>query len=292
MIHALWQPILEASPPAADATAGLASLQQLAAVRFRGGDARAFLQGYLTCDTDDLVAGRLLPAALCNLQGRVVMNGWCAPDPGADPEHDVLLVLHASLVERLAGFLEKYLKFSRTRLEDLRHSHLVLGTLDLAVSGALELDARRRLFVLDDLDAARDLWDRHPHLSARAWLDALTADRWPLVSEPVSETFLPQMLDLQTLGAINFDKGCYLGQEVVARAQHRGEVKRRLVRLGWRGGEAPAPGSEITDDTGRVRGTVVQSATGEPGGGYLLAVLARDAPHVLRQGDVHLSSAT
>jgi folate-binding Fe-S cluster repair protein YgfZ len=176
MIHTHWQSILEQAPPGSGTGAGLASLAELAAVRFRGRDARKFLQGYLTCDTDLLEPGSLLPTALCNLKGRVVMNGWCSPDASADPAHDVLLVLHTSLVERLIEFLDKYLRFSRTTLDDLREHRVVLGSLDETAESGLVLDARRRLFVLDDVDQARALWDSHPRLPASAWMAALTAD--------------------------------------------------------------------------------------------------------------------
>lgn len=289
MIQQQWQRFLQQQPPDETPRAGLAWLPELAAVRFSGPDARTFLQGYLTCDTAELRPGVLLPTALCNLKGRVVMNGWCTP-AGEAPEHDVVVVLHDSLVDRLAGFLDAYLKFSRTRLIDRRAGLLVLAGLDLdGPEGALPMDGRRSLVLADDLARARALWETHAHVPAETWRAALTADGVPLLCAEVSETFLPQMLDLQTLGAINFEKGCYLGQEVVARAQHRGQVKRRLARLRWRGAAAPAPGSEITDATGRTHGVAVQSATDGDGQGPLLAVLGRDAPHDLRQGDADLS---
>lgn len=286
MIHEQWQQHLTAAPAVDGAAdAGIAYLPELAVVRFEGSNARSFLQGYLTIDTVELRPQVLLPVALCNLKGRVVMNGWCA---GGNDE-DVLVVLHESLVDTLAGFLQRYLMFSRnTSLVDLRHQVLVLGGLDLSGEpGGLVIDPRRRLFLADALADAASLWSQHPHLSSQAWLAALTADDVPLLSAPVSETFLPQMLGLDALGAIDFEKGCYLGQEVVARAQHRGQVKRHLTRLSWRGTAPPGAGAEITDDAGKAQGVVVQSTSGDASG-LLLAVLREDAPDDLRQGDMHL----
>ena len=83
------------------------------------------------------------------------------------------------------------------------------------------------------------------------WLEAAT-----------SGTFLPQMLALDELGAVSFTKGCYLGQEVVARAQHRGKVKRRLTHLEW-SGAPPSVGEEIRDGSGRGLGIVVAAAAAE-----------------------------
>lgn len=286
MIHEQWQQSLIEAPPA-DAVAGLAYLPELAAARFQGSDVERFLQGYLTCDTADLTPGRLTPTALCSLKGRVVMNGWCTPLAG---EEAVLLILHASLSARLAEFLKAYLQFSRTRLEDMSADALVFGSLDIDADGALALDERRGLFVTADPDRAQVLWDTYPHLAAEAWHGSLAEDGIPLVSAPVSERFLPQMLDLERLGAVDFEKGCYLGQEVVARAQHRGQVKRRLTRLHWQGTIAPAPGAEVTDEAGKALGTILQSTRADAAGGPALAVMTRDIPHVLRQGDVRLSS--
>jgi tRNA-modifying protein YgfZ len=285
MIREQWQTWLtsmsaEAGPPAA---AGIAYLPDLAAVRFTGRDARKFLQGYLTCDTGELTNTSLTPTALCNLKGRVVMNGWCAA-----AGDDVLLVLHASLTDDLAAFLRAYLMFSKAKLE--RPEVLVLASLDCEhAAGGFVMDERRRLFLCDSVAAARQYWETLPHLQHGAWLGALTDDGIPLISKPVSQTFLPQMLNLQNLGAVDFAKGCYLGQEVVARAQHRGQVKRQLARLSWSGPAAPAPGAEITDLRQRVVGVVVQSVARSPGSGVLLAVLQQEAEGDLRHGETTLA---
>lgn len=289
MIQEQWQQYLTGAPAEAAGGAGLAWLRDLAAVRFEGRSVRDFLQGYLTCDTRELEPGKLLPTALCNLKGRVVMNGWCAPAG----DQDVLLVLHESLVDRLTAFLKPYLMFSRnTTLADLRDRAVLLASLDLADASGLVLDDRRRLRVVTEIGDAQAAWEHHPHITADRWLASLTTDGMALLSAPVSETFLPQMLDLDRSGAIDFEKGCYLGQEVVARAQHRGQVKRRLTRLIWEGSPPPEAGADVTDPDGKPQGVVLQSAADERGqSGWLLAVLREGAPDGLRQGDVRVRSA-
>lgn len=287
MLRDEWQQYLESHPADDAGSAGVAWLPELAPIRFSGSNARDFLQGYLTCDTDRLAPGRLHPTALCNLKGRVVMNGWCA----ADGDADVLLVLHDSLVDTLQRFLEPYLRFSRnTTLEDLRAELVLIATQDLPdLAEGLELDSRRRLIPCTGLGSAVGLWENHLVVPHSRWLAALTHDGIPLIPASVSETFLPQMLDLDAMGAIDFEKGCYLGQEVVARAQHRGHVKRRLARLTWHGARAPDPGAEITDQDGRPQGVVVQSAADDADGGPALAVLRQDAPDGLLEGDTRLT---
>jgi tRNA-modifying protein YgfZ len=300
MILEQWQTYLTGAPAAgvrlgdghgaparqAAPAGGVATLPDLALVRFEGTDARKFLQGYLTCDTDLLAERALTPAALCNLKGRVVMNGWCALSG-----YDVLLVLHRSLLDDLATFLRAYLMFSKAKLA--RPDALVFGTLDHPDGPpGLVMDARRRLILCDDIAAAQRLWESSPHVAAEEWLAALTADGIPLVSAPVSQAFLPQMLNLEALGAIDFTKGCYLGQEVVARAQHRGQVKRRLAQLTWSGDEPPAAGAEVIDSRQRSVGIVVQSAINPTSGpqpsGPLLAVLQPETAAPLMHGSTRL----
>jgi folate-binding protein YgfZ len=84
----------------------------------------------------------------------------------------------------------------------------------------------------------------------------------PLITAATQDQFVPQMVNLEILGGVDFQKGCYPGQEIVARAQYRGQVKRRMVRLSAPPGERLRPGQEFNG------GTVVDSA-----GGELLAVM-------------------
>ena len=109
------------------------------------------------------------------------------------------------------------------------------------------------------------------HGSRAEWERADIAAGLPQVYAATSEAFVAQMLNLDLLGAIAFDKGCYTGQEVIARAHYRGRVKRRLQR--WHATEdaAPAPGDSVRSADGRAL-TVVRAAPGADGGWDLLAV--------------------
>jgi tRNA-modifying protein YgfZ len=295
MIQEAWQSYLEreSSPtasnaqPAGSASAGITRLPALTVAAFEGPDVRRFLQGYLTCDTTALDAARAVPAAICSLKGRVVVNGWCL----APTAEQVLFVIDESLFEPLAALLKVYLRFSRTRLTDLRGELLVFGGLDLpADAGGIGIDADRRLYLCNTIEDAAELWRAQPHIEPDAWAARLIADGIPLVTAATSDAFLPQMLNLPELGAINFNKGCYLGQEVVARAQHRGQVKRHLLRLSWQGSAAPAPGAELTDAGGRSRAVVIQ-ASGHAGG-TALAVVQDETAYPLRLDDTEFTPAT
>lgn len=224
-----------------------ALLSGLATLRFRGADALTFLQGYLTCDVERLTAAEPQPAALTNLQGRVVASGWCRA-----PDRDTLdWLVHAGIAPTVEEFMARYLAFSRTTLGPLSDDHLEIGLIDS--------DGRVSAIAVTDEGELTALLDRHAVTSAAAWHAACVAARFALVDQESSGRFLPQMLALVEAGAVNFDKGCYLGQEVVARAQHRGEVKRRLTLLEGPGATAP-PGTPVQDGDGREQGVIIAAA--------------------------------
>ena len=225
----------------------------LAELALVGPDAATFLQGYLTCDTDALEEGVGTPMALCNIKGRVLANGWAS---GA-PDH-VALIVHATVAEALSAHLAKYLVFARSKLDAPAPRTVVPSGRD---RDGIELRPFGwRLAATSDDEAPRDV--------DRLCIDAGFA----VVSAPVAERFLPQMLGLTDIGAVSFAKGCYLGQEVVARAQHRGEVKRRIRRFRYRGAR-PAPGTGTTP-----AGTVMHAASeGNDSGLALVVTGAGDA---------------
>ena len=249
----------------------LVLLDGIGLLRFDGPDAIGFLQGYLTSDATEFGDDPKF-TAMCDIRGRAICTGYAWLDGRA-----VILALHRSLCATVQDFLRPYLMFSKTRLSDETPTAFVLGALgdvEQAVSGfsapPRRLDDARQLFVLPrdasvEVDAAtdaalraRERWDLALIERREVWLTTHTAGK-----------FLPQMIGLDEIGAVSFSKGCYLGQEVVARAQHLGEVKRKLAVLDWLG-VSPSPGVEVEAD-GRRIGIVV--AVAGSAGGRALAVL-------------------
>ena len=117
-----------------------------------------------------------------------------------------------------------------------------------------------------------------------ATADTVTADHWrlldiaaavPTIYPETVDQFTPQMVNLQRLGGVNFKKGCYVGQVIVARTQYLGRLKRRMYPARIDGETLPAPGSAIVADDQPV-GTVVDSVIHPDGGGIVLAVLPID----------------
>ena len=253
----------------------LVLLDDIGLLRFHGPDVIGFLQGYLTSDATELGDDPRF-TAMCDIRGRAICTGYAWLDGQA-----VTLALHRSLCATVQNFLRPYLMFSKTRLSDETPTAFVLGALgdvEQAVSGfsspARQLDDTRQLFVLPrnepaEVDAAMDAARR------ASWDLALIERREVWLTADTTGGFLPQMIGLDEIGAVSFSKGCYLGQEVVARAQHLGEVKRKLVALDW-SGAPPSPGTQVEAD-GRRIGTVVAVA-GSADVGRALAVLRVGSP--------------
>lgn len=231
---------LNLSPDTRPQTGSLPSHRVLS---FAGPDAANFLQGYLTCDTALLSAATALPAAFTTLKGRVLANGWVW---GSGT--DVQMLVAESLTQPVSDFLRPYMNFSRTKLEISDQPPLVALHTPNAEGIAI---GDTRCLVHSKTDDTRDL--------SAAWLAECIATAEVVVTLPVSETYLPQMLGLTELGAVSFEKGCYLGQEVVARAQHRGEVKRRLRSATYNSSSPLQPADVLTDAAGKRLGNVVCS---------------------------------
>ncbi|AHK79548.1 glycine cleavage system protein T [Ectothiorhodospira haloalkaliphila] len=151
-----------------------------------------------------------------------------------------------------------------------------------------------RFEVYGELDAMTRLWQ---NLNVRS--APVGADRWglldvmsgvPNVYPQTAEAFLPQMANLQLLGGVSFNKGCFPGQEVVARTQHLGKLKRRMYRLHLPVNEAPPPGATLHDasvDATQPVGRIVEAYPHPDGGIEALAVLQVASAEA---GEPHLDS--
>ncbi len=202
------------------------------AIRFTGPDARSFLQGQLTHDIRLLAPGRPLLAAHCNPQGRVVAVLRLIDDGDA-----IVARLPASMVERTIEKLRRY---------------VLRAKVTMTSAG----DAPAHLATADDANAQR--------------LQDIAAGR-PQIHPETTEAFVPQMLNLDLIDGISFNKGCYTGQEIVARAHYRGTVKRRMQRFRTLAPAQLSPGAEGRLTDGRAF-KVVEAATLPSGHCEFLAV--------------------
>lgn len=259
-------------------------------VRVSGRDARAFLHAQTTQAIDDLPADATRPAAWLNPQGRV----RALFDVLADGD-DFWLILPTDGRQTLIRDLGRYVLHADVALAiDADHAvHSLLGASDdwlggqglrlpahavaradgavfvRIAPGLIEVIARRdaKPPALVGLDAAG------PDAAARAAIAEGRAE----ITAAQSERYVAQMLDLDVLGAVSFTKGCYPGQEIVARIANRGAVKRRLRRFATAAGERPAPGDGIVDAAGATAGEVNRAAAAADEGFELLGVVDLDA---------------
>ena len=243
------------------ATTRIAKLEHYGLLHAAGADARAFLHAQLTNDLEHLAPGQARYAGWCSAKGRLLATFLVVPHADG-----FLLQLSRDLVPVVLKRLSMFILRSKVKLADASGRWTQYGVWgpdageSLAVSvrdGAISvgIDAGRRLVL-----AAEGLFS--PDASADDWLLAEVRAGRPLIEQPTQDQFVPQMVNLELAGGVDFKKGCYPGQEVVARAQYRGAVKRRMVRL--RGAALKAGQALYSDDTpGQPSGMVVNAAGDE-----------------------------
>jgi folate-binding protein YgfZ len=287
--------------PADASNARCIDLNHLAALRLVGSDALTFQQGYLTCDMTALEETRAQWGAYCNIKGRVIADVTVVLTVG----HPTLVV-HGSLRDPVIASLHKYLAFSRSRFDAADSAPILLGLIEpndpaLPSEPLTALPFRGGLAVAMPGSPQRVMLLLPPAEAQSTWLEYEArgetgdANAWDLcdvragiahVTRSTSESFLPQMLDYDQLGAVSFTKGCYLGQEIVARTQHRGQPKRHLHRLRWSGTPMPAAGEALLGADDRSAGTLVNAAADGAASGDALAVLNDAVSGALHTGAV------
>lgn len=258
------------------------TLEDLGALRVQGVDAGRFLQGQLSNDMLRLAPGRSQLAGYHNPQGRVIALlrlVHLADD-------DVLAILPRELAAPVAQRLAKFVLRSKVRVTEESAAWMISGSMGpRAHLPPPVLSEQRRVddsIVVCVSESPPRLLEISPRAAAPRTPPGAPADRerWreleiraglPQVYAATSEQFVAQMLNLDLIGAIAFDKGCYTGQEVIARAHYRGRVKRRLQRFRSRAALELGPGDAGTLTDGRPF-KVVDAARLEDGRCEFLAV--------------------
>ena len=260
---------------------------RMAVVAVRGPDAAAFLHAQLTSDVESMTAGSMALSAWCNPRGQVRNLFWLVRRPDG---RDFSLVAPSLEADGLAQRLRMFVL--RAKVEVERTEEHVLGAVgsgsEAFVSGwagavpgpGRAVGSGPRMAMRPPRPPARFLVTGPDPLSAAAsgteWrrLDIEAGIAW--LAEATRESFIPQMLNLDRLDALSFDKGCYPGQEIIARTRYLGRLKRRLFRAWTAAGRAPQPGVTIRS-ADQVAGTIVAAEPDTNNEGHaLLAVLRTD----------------
>ncbi|MDP3169913.1 MAG: folate-binding protein [Polaromonas sp.] len=267
--------------PAVSTLSGVAGLSHLGVIRAVGEDATSFLQGQLTQDVTQLGVSEARLAAFCNAKGRMQASFIVfrrSPD-------EILLVCNRDILAATLKRLSMFVLRAKAKLSDATADYALFGLVGSAIESIAggahsawakaDLGAANAVFLYPGNGQPRALWCAPAGTPVPAG-DALPLDQWlwlevqsgiAMISQPIFEAFVPQMLNYESVGGVNFKKGCYPGQEIVARSQFRGTLKRRAY-LAHTGGE-PAVGQEVFHalDAEQPCGLVAACAP-RPGGGF------------------------
>jgi len=229
-----------------------------AVIRCSGRDAEEFLQNQLTGDVSEIRQPDWGLSGYCSPKGRLLAVFFVCRQ-----EDDFLLLTDASIAEGVIARLRMYVLRAEVTLELCPEQHL-------AFTDKAE-DTRRDAVVSGSLSGSRDVLA--VSVMEKTPLDDSCGDyRFrklcielgiPVLSVPLSEVFIPQSLNLDLVGGVSFQKGCYPGQEVVARVRYRGTPKQRMIGASMETAKTPAPGSKVScrDESSGRNGTVVCAVT-------------------------------
>ncbi len=290
----------------------LIPLTDLGLIRVSGEEAASFLHNLLTNDVNGLAENSARRSGMCNAKGRLLASFTMWRDDGG-----LLLALAADLLPQVLKKLSMYVLRSKVKLSDESEKTVLLGlsgprsraalaglagwgetapsaplTLKRFGQGqAIDLGGDRHLLAVSAIEAPT-VWQqltqlaRPAGLAAWHWLEIAAGT--PRVTAATQEEFVPQMVNFELVGGVSFNKGCYPGQEIVARTQYLGKIKRRMYSAHIESA-VPSPGARLlAPETGdQACGNIVLGAPSPQGGFEALAVV-QSSCHAA--GDVHLDS--
>jgi folate-binding protein YgfZ len=286
-------------------------LLHLGLIACSGEDAQNFLHGQLSNDVKALTPERSEYAAYCTAKGRMLANFLLWQE-----EQTYYLQLSRSLLPSMQKRLVMYVMRSKVKLADASESRLVLGLAGSTARGVLQdlfsaLPEQAHQIVRDSangiliaLPGNRFQLIAEPEAAKRVWqklaavLTPVGTPCWewleirngiPLLTPSTQEQFVPQMANMELIGAVNFHKGCYPGQEIVARTQYLGQLKRRMVLAHVAGAVMPQPGDALFGSAMEAQASgMVVNAQAAPDGGYDLLAVMQTAD--ISAGAVHFKS--
>lgn len=304
--------LLSFGEPAGELQAGkqqtvVVPLTHLALIEASGEDARSFLHSQLTSDVNHLGENQAQHAGWCTAKGRMQASFLTWRQDGR-----YLLALSADLQEATQKRLQMFVLRAKVKLAALTDNSIMLGIsgpqanevladaglpcpsepLTISIQGdttVIRLDAARLVIIAPE-SAMASLWQkvtvkaRPAGVPVWRWLDIQVA--YPLVTLATKEEFVPQMADFEKIGGVSFHKGCYPGQEIVARTQYLGKVKRHLYRLTSTQVLQAGDVLHSPDNPDQSCGMVMTAAPSPAGGFEALAVVQSNHSQNVRLGSL------
>ena len=296
---------LDATVYFAGSASGMAPLPHWGVIRVTGDDAVTFLQGQLTQDIAQLSLSEARLAAFCNAKGRMQASFIVFKRS----EQEILLICSRDILPATLKRLSMFVLRAKASLSDASEEFTLAGIVGVAIENVAgyarpawtkaDFDASTIVFLPSAAGQPRVLWCA-PAGSALPDVPALPGGLWQwlevqsgiaMITQPIFEAFVPQMLNYESVGGVNFKKGCYPGQEIVARSQFRGTIKRRAYLARTAG--TPSVGQEVFSalDAEQPCGLVAACAA-DPAGGFAAIVAMQTAAAAASAGALTLGSAT
>jgi tRNA-modifying protein YgfZ len=272
-------------------TAKICKLTSLSVIRVTGADSAKFLQGQLTCDVNNIIELQGSIAAFCNAKGRVITNLLILKS-----QDSFFLILPSSLLDKVIKKLQIYILRAKVQLSSLDDDLNLFG-LDLSDTAlnlqqtlsdsALKIISHSPLpwsstrYFLIGTDNITPLPTTLISNSEHEWRFQDISAGIPWFEAEQSELFTPHMLSLDRLGGISFSKGCYTGQEIVARTHYLGQAKRNLfIAEAANTEETPLAGINIlAADSGEIVGSLLLAETFSQISRMLLVLQSELAQH-------------
>lgn len=222
------------------------ALTHLAIVKVTGTDANTFLQGQLTCNINELTESKSFFTAFCNAKGRTISTILIVKTSTG-----YLLILPNELIKKASQKLQMYIMRSDVQLKNATNDLCLIGintqttdtlpslpktcftiTQDKEIFVKFPLHNNRFLIIASSTEAI-SLWGQLSKIGfipchSNLWITQDISAGIPWLTPATSEEYIPQMLNIDKLGGISFNKGCYTGQEIVARTHYLGKAKREL----------------------------------------------------------------
>ncbi len=281
-------------------------------IRFTGNDALTFLQNQLSCDVREVSHEKVQFGSYCTPQGRVLTSFllW-------QHENDYVMQLPASLITSIIKRLALYVLRAKVQLIDTTDAFVRVGVVGSAAAILIEkitglpynsdkplqikhsekitiiYFSRQHIELITSIEDAPPLWK---YLTQYAKLASINLWDWlniqsaiPVILPETQEMFLPQMINLDAIGGISFKKGCYPGQEIVARTQYLGKLKRRMYLAHVATADTVKPGDPLycSDTNDQSIGNIVNIAPSPYGDFDVLAVIQQSSVETC---EIHLQS--
>ncbi|MDT8402946.1 folate-binding protein YgfZ [Sulfuriflexus sp.] len=291
----------------------IADLSPLGIIRVSGEDASDFLQGQFSNDVKQVDEQTAQLSSYCNPKGRILASFWLYREGDA-----FYILLPAETLAATLKRLRMFVLMSKVSLEDISEASACLGLAGEDATTGLEQQLgsapvtagqschhneltairlpgeRPRYLITGPVNRLQSLWQAfvqdHTPVGYQAWQLLDIEAGLPSVYAANVEAFVPQMLNLHAIDGVSFKKGCYPGQEIVARMHYLGKLKRRMYRAHIDSDSPPGIGDEVIapdSQSGQGTGRIVMTSPAPQGGYEVLAVIQVSSAE---QGDVHLQS--